>query len=157
MCFTINVVQSNAKAKIRHFGRECLPPLRHWFRRECRYRADIPAYEAGSNSHGSEVTRTTKVNVVEGEERVDFVRDHMPWPQSSSHGMTEVSIHNCHEGLPSISEVVVVVDEILDAMRTQRIELRSMTQGQSLTTFHHILPVCSFHLHFTNKIANERA
>lgn len=59
--------------------------------------------------------------------------------------MTDVEVRDCHEELPSISEVLAVVDEILDAMKTQRIELRNMNREQSLTTFHHIIPVYIFH------------
>lgn len=112
-------------------------PLRHFFRRKFRYTTDISVNEEELKSNDDEVTCTGL------------------YPSTApSHGMTDVQIEDFHEELPSISEVVAVVDEILDAIRAQRNELRSMTHEQSLTTFHHILPVCSFHTHSTNNITN---
>lgn len=112
---------------------EHVPGRRHYFSRRIRYTTDI-----------------------EEKKGVPFLGHHIPSSQSPSHCVTDVIIFDCHKGLPSISEVVAVVEEILDAMRAQRNELRSMTDEQSLTTFHHILPVCSVHIHSTNKITNHR-
>lgn len=110
----------------------------HWFTRGHRRTADL--YGGDSGSQGNDAI-CYKNDALKKMERADCVGGHIPWAQSSSYGMTDVDVLTCHEELPSTSEVIVVVDEILDAMRTQRIELRNMRPGQSLTTFHHILPV----------------
>lgn len=137
----ISKTKTYAKTRLRVLGGVAPERREHWFNRGIRFTADVPIYGTDSSSHENDVICYKKNDALKEKERVDCVRGHIPWAQSSSHGMTDVQVKICHEALPSTSEVIVVVDEILDAMRTQRIELRNMTQGQRLTTFHHILPV----------------
>lgn len=70
--------------------------------------------------------------------------------------MNGITVWQCYEPLPSISEVVAVIDEILDAMRAQRKGLRIMLHMESPTTFHHILPVWRFHIHPASEVTNFR-
>jgi hypothetical protein len=53
---------------------------------------------------------------IEEKKGVPFLGHHI-LPQSPSHCVTETTVVDCHKGLPSISEVAAVVEEILDAMR----------------------------------------
>lgn len=118
-----------------------------------RYTTDISVYKEEFNN---EVTYTGTNPGIESDiaekKRVPFVG--IPSLQTSRHGIADVMLLNCHEGLLSISGMVAVVDEILDAMRAQRNKLRTMTDKQSLTVLNHKIPGCRFDAHFINKITN---
>lgn len=75
-------------------------------------------------------------------------------PEPPSHAMTEITVRHCHEPIPSISEVVAIMDEIIHSMRTQQKSLRVMPHGESPKTFHHILPVCNYHIDRANEITD---
>lgn len=73
---------------------------------------------------------------------VPFLSAHIPYPQPTSHSMCDIVPCHRDQGTISKTEVIAVVHEILTAMRGQREQLERMTDGQSLTHFHHISPVC---------------
>lgn len=142
-------MSSNAKAYSSYLGGHIRKRNTHSFSRGIRYRADNLVLDKDMSSNDNEATPSGLVH--------DTASNDTLSSQSPSHGMTDIYVHDCHEGIPSISEVVAVIDEILDSMRAQRKRLHAMPHRESPTIFHHILPVCSVYIYFANNFTNIRA
>ena len=152
MRFRINGMKSAAETKSRILFEQCPIRHRHLFWLEVRYITDLSVFEEDFKEDDNEVTGTDSSHKIDYEIMElkiipPYITDYISFSKSSSHSLTEVLVSNCDKEIPSIAEIIAVVDEILDTMRAQRNELRSMTHEQSLTTFHHILSVWNIHTH----------
>ncbi|PLB51022.1 hypothetical protein P170DRAFT_509069 [Aspergillus steynii IBT 23096] len=113
------------------------PRPRHFYKPWLGYR-----YAPDTSVYQDELKRRNYRAPVPGMpyKRVLRLGDLIPSFLSLSHGMTEYDVHFCHDKLPSISEVLAAVDEILHSMRSQRDELQNKEFKQGSTAFNHILP-----------------
>jgi hypothetical protein len=129
-------MKSKANLCSRALGGNRIKRHPHSFGRGVRSRADNSVLEEDVKSHDNKATPSSVYHSTASDITLSS--------QPPSHGMDGIEVTHCYEPLPSISEVVAVIDEILHSMRAQRKGLRIMAHGESPTTFHHILPVWSF-------------
>ncbi|KAJ5108330.1 hypothetical protein N7456_005005 [Penicillium angulare] len=60
--------------------------------------------------------------------------------ETRSHAITLAEVSRCNKPHPGMSEVAVLIEEIMDGMKEQKRKLKSMAKHEKLPIFHHILP-----------------
>lgn len=122
---------------------------RAWYRPKRRHYTDISVYERNLDPCGLEVYGKDLIGDEARKEEsrsIPFLSRHISYSLPPSHSMRDIEPCYYFKKTLSKTEVIAVVHEILTGMREQRKQLKRMTTGQSLTHFHHVLPVCMTHI-----------